>query len=466
MGYFKNTFEGGTNGANLTVAGSGGASGDAFDTIVVNNAAKNGGGPAVQYLTAAAIQGALGLRITTQAATSYVRWSDPTPGARGVARLPFYFNGNPSAQLDLATIRSEGGGPLGDSAGAAMISLVCASTGRIAIAPAGSTDAASQFLLPSVGLYWIEFAGTKGTTTTDGKGELRVYAADGTTLLHNYTNSACNCRSSNAWQYRWGGVTTATGYTYVDLDSIQAGALTGTSFHGPLANTPPTISSISAAQNVAAAASVSCSVTASDPDGTIASYAWTVDYCSTTSPTLSGASTATCTFTAPAAGNLVVLKCTVTDNGGATTSSTSEVRVPSSSTPLTILPDDAGKGHTTLTPWGTFGGAATAAAALRDGSGTTGIESADVGAVAQTTRHRLAPSTSRANAKITLEGLAKTDSSALTAEARLYQGGTLRQTWGLSPTTTPTDVDLDLSSGAVSAITDWADLWLYISAED
>ena len=107
MGYFKNTFEGGTNGANLTVAGSGGASGDAFDTIVVNNAAKNGGGPAVQYLTAAAIQGALGLRITTQAATSYVRWSDPTPGARGVARLPFYFNGNPSAQLDLATIRAD-----------------------------------------------------------------------------------------------------------------------------------------------------------------------------------------------------------------------------------------------------------------------------------------------------------------------------------------------------------------------
>lgn len=464
MGYLKNTFEGGTNGTNVSLANSGGASGDAFDTIVVNNASANGGNAAIQYLTSAAIQGALGARITAQAAMSYLRWTDPTPGARGGFRRPFYFTGNPTSQLDLGSIRSEGGGPLGESAGATMLSLVILATGRVAIAPAGTNDVASLFTLPSNGLYWFEVFAEKGTTTTDGKTWLRVLAADGTTVLWDYTSTTSNTRSSNAWQFRFGGLTTAQGYATDDLDSIQAGAL-ASGFFGPLANAAPTITSISSPQNVAASAAVTANVVAADSDGSIASYAWTVDYCSTTAPTLTGASTANVSFTAPAAGHLVVLKVVVTDNGGATTSATCEVRVPTSAGSLTVLPDDAGKGHTVTTPWSVFGGAADAATALRDANAATGVESADVVTLPHETLHRLAPSTSRSNAKITLTGVCKTDSGALTANAYLYQGATLRQTWSVATTTTPTAVDLTFDSGTLSAITDWGNLWLKIAAK-
>ena len=464
MGYLKNTAEGGTHGANVSVANSGDASGDPFDTIVINNAAANGGGTAFVYDTTSALQGTVGIRLTPAASTSYLRWTDSTPGARGGLRRPFKYTGTPSAQIDLASIRSKGGGVLGETAGAAMLSMVVTTSGRVAIAPAGTNDAASLFLLTVGNTYWFEMFAEKGTTTTDGKAWLRVYAEDGTTVLWDYSNNACNTRSSDAWQFRLGGMTSATGYTRDDLDGLQAGALSS-GFFGPLANAVPTFNSISATQNVAAGASVSVTASATDPDGTVASYAWTVDYCSTTAPTLSGASTATATFTAPAAGNLVVLKCTATDNLGATSSATTEVRVPSSGA-LTVLPDDAGKGYTVSTPYATFGTVANASLALADASTSTGIESAEVGPTPQISRFRLAPATARDNAKITLTGVAKTDSAAVTASVALFQGAVQRQIWALTPTTTPTAVELSLDSGTLSAITDWGDLWLQFSAED
>ena len=131
-----------------------------------------------------------------------------------------------------------------------------------------------------------------------------------------------------------------------------------------------------------------------------------------------------------------------------------------------MLPDDAGKGYTVSTPYATFGTVANASLALADASASTGIESNEVGPTPQLSRFRLAPATARDNAKITLAGVAKTNSGAVTASVALFQGVTQRQIWGLTPTTTPTAVELSLSSGTLSAITDWGDLWLQFSAED
>ena len=55
---------------------------------------------------------------------------------------------------------------------------------------------------------------------------------------------------------------------------------------------------------------------------------------------------------------------------------------------------------------------------------------------------------------------------AVTASVALFQGAVQRQIWALTPTTTPTAVELSLDSGTLSAITDWGDLWLQFSAED
>jgi len=61
---------------------------------------------------------------------------------------------------------------------------------------------------------------------------------------------------------------------------------------------------------------VSITATASDSDGTIVSYAWTIQSAGPIPPTLSGASTATVSFVA--APQTIVLRCTVTDDDGAT----------------------------------------------------------------------------------------------------------------------------------------------------
>lgn len=265
MGYGFNTFDGGVSGTNFTVANSGGVNGSASDTLVVNNVAANGGNAAIQYSTDAALEGPNGLRLTLAATTTYARWSDPTPGPRGGFRRPFHFTGAPTAQLDLGSIRSEGGGPLSDSAGAAMLTLVVTTTGRVAIGPAGTNDAASLYALTAGQRYWFEVFAEKGTTAANGKAWLRVYAADGITVLHDYVNNACNTRSSNAWQFRFGGGTTASGYTIDNLDSIQFGAKSS-GFFGPLVSAPEIASfTISTAGEPGSTATATATLAPSSP---------------------------------------------------------------------------------------------------------------------------------------------------------------------------------------------------------
>jgi hypothetical protein len=94
----------------------------------------------------------------------------------------------------------------------------------------------------------------------------------------------------------------------------------------PVANQPPTANA-GADKTVNEGAAVSLPGSGSDPDGTIASYAWA----QTAGPTiiLSGANTATASFAAPqvSATTVLTFRLTVTDNGGATASDTVNVTV-------------------------------------------------------------------------------------------------------------------------------------------
>ncbi len=226
---------------------------------------------------------------------------------------------------------------------------------------------------------------------------------------------------------------------------------------GVPSNTPPTVT-LSAAQNVAAGSSVNVSATATDPDGSIASYAWTVDYCSTTSPTLTGASTSAVSLVAPAAGNLVVLKCVVTDNNGAATTAFTEVRVTKAGT-LTVLPDDAGKGYTVVNgTYTVFGSSPNMSAALRDADATTGARSATVTSTPAEARYRLEPGGTRSSIDVTLGGVDKDDAGALTASMKVYNGGTLIGTYPVGTiTTTPTDktIAVDLTGAGMNANNVW-----------
>ena len=85
----------------------------------------------------------------------------------------------------------------------------------------------------------------------------------------------------------------------------------------PAANTAPTVS-VPADLTVIAKQPVSLSATASDSDGTITGYSWSI-LSADTSPTLQNASTQTVSFT-PTVASTVTLRCTVFDNNSGTAS--------------------------------------------------------------------------------------------------------------------------------------------------
>jgi hypothetical protein len=220
----------------------------------------------------------------------------------------------------------------------------------------------------------------------------------------------------------------------------------------PPANVPPSVG-ITPNQNVAAGSTVNASVTATDSDGTIASYAWTVSYTSGTTPTLTGASTANISFTAPAAGTLVKLQCVVTDNSGGATTATTEVRVPTTGSGIRLLANSATGG----TGWTNQGGAANEAAAMSDSSDTTYVESPTFAATADERRWRISPLLAGSAMSLTI----RTSLSAVggVTKARLYEGNTLQQEWTITQGTSPTNQTLTLDSATISAITDWGNLW-------
>ena len=92
----------------------------------------------------------------------------------------------------------------------------------------------------------------------------------------------------------------------------------------PAVNSPPTANA-GADQLVLTSGSVSLSGSGSDTDGTIASLAWTQTAGSAV--TLTGANTATPSFTAPASAGALEFRLTVTDNGGLARNDTVTVNV-------------------------------------------------------------------------------------------------------------------------------------------
>ena len=148
-------------------------------------------------------------------------------------------------------------------------------------------------------------------------------------------------------------VTTRTALTFrltVTDDDGATGTDEATVTVSPQATNRPPTANAGLDQSVAAGAAVTLSGSGSDPDGNVAGYAWT-QTAGTTLPetdpvlvSLSGASSATATFTAPAVTTRTTLtfRLTVTDDDGATGSDEATVTVSPAvdNTPVSI-PDAA-----------------------------------------------------------------------------------------------------------------------------
>lgn len=211
--------EGGTTGTDLTLANSS-SSGDALAALVINTALVNGGGAGVQYLTAAALQGALGLRIVPAAGTTYVRWLDASVTSMTLGcRYRFRLNGTSVSTnlMTLHSIRTAADGNCGD---------LTVSTGRALQARnASSAIIAGQTYVLTVGVdYEVEEYRTVDTATT-GRVKYKLYLAGETTPVFDFDSGAVvNLGTVQPAQLRLGCITTSTtGITSVDYDALTMG---------------------------------------------------------------------------------------------------------------------------------------------------------------------------------------------------------------------------------------------------
>lgn len=225
-----------------------------------------------------------------------------------------------------------------------------------------------------------------------------------------------------------------------------------------LPNDPPVVTA-GAAQVVAAAnTEVTLSFTATDSDGSIVSRATTYDYPTSGGPTITNGTTASPKFTTGSAGFRALVRQTATDNLGATGSATTEVFVPLAGS-ATMRPE-ASNG-TAVGSWARAGGAATNGQALSDESDATYLESPEVSATQQSMRLRLQPSAAKSSAQF--KDRLWTDTGTATAEIRLYEGATLRQTWTYTVNTTPTEYTSVFSGATIAAISDWKNLYVQLT---
>lgn len=273
-------------------------------------------------------------------------------------RAYFYLPATPADSVNLLSVYSS------TDTRAAVVGITAA--GKLYIRDSASSSlAVGTVNIPAntwVRLEMYATAGTSGATINAA-----MYNFDSTTPLDAVWSSAANTATTlsslRVGKENYSGYAATYWVDDVAIETAASGLI------GPMVNLPPTIDA-GTDQNVSASATVNLSATAADPDGSVTSYAWTYDYPSSGAPALTGGSTATPSFTAGAAGSLYILRCTVTDSGGATASDTVEVRVPLTGA-FTTLPMNGTKTGT----WTLAGSATTDGAALADSDDTTYTES-------------------------------------------------------------------------------------------
>lgn len=139
-------------------------------------------------------------------------------------------------------------------------------------------------------------------------------------------DGACGCVRSNAawWQYRRGWPLIAA-MVLAACGGGNGGSSTPNPPNPPPATNSPPTANAGADQTVLTGATVTLSGTGADSDGSVASYAWTQTEGSAV--TLTGASTAAVSFTAPDTAANLTFRLEVTDNRGATHADTVAVIV-------------------------------------------------------------------------------------------------------------------------------------------
>lgn len=215
-----NTFEGGTDGANITVANSGGASGDAFGVIVYNNVSVGSSGNAgITYSASSAKQGSLGVNFIPAANTSYLRHDVPVSetGTRIVSEVTLRFPSNPAATFMIMRAHSSSNASLG--------ALILRTDGRIAVYDATNVEITASRMVSALAAntdYIAALAVQPGTTTANGTLEYRIYDSSHSTVLFSWSSTAVNAGTTAPAFMRYFGPVATSGWSAYGLDMTRS----------------------------------------------------------------------------------------------------------------------------------------------------------------------------------------------------------------------------------------------------
>lgn len=172
MAIRRNNFEGGTSGATITPANSGGASGDAFTGVEAT----------LTYSPSAAWRGSMGAISTADSTTAGVRAAISSTIARGV--LHFKVNALPTTgELHLLSVY------LGTTRYASWHINIA---GYLRLADAAANVYTCPNTLSPNTFYRLELLVNSGTTTSNGTAIAAYYLAGSTTALGSFSSSAVN----------------------------------------------------------------------------------------------------------------------------------------------------------------------------------------------------------------------------------------------------------------------------------
>ena len=365
------TGQGGTGAAAITTANSGGASGDAFDSITLSGAGALTFGstnpPLSGYLSSRAVAAAGG--------SDRVRWYHSYTAANQISiRFAFRLRSDPGGAQVLFWIADT------SFAFPIQLQLVTVSGARHLQLNAGGMVKDWGTITYGSGtgdVYWLDLTVTKGTTTSNGTLKAKLYDDAQALVGTEYTSTTANTGLNQYIRTQWGGNTGVL----MDLDvwAIKANNDAPGAYVGlpTTSNTVPTASITTAFTDPVEPGTVSIVGTVSDADGTVSSAAFSIvsgPNFPTISHSYSGLNTATCTvtgtFTAEPNAHYV-LQLTGTDNAGGTVASPPTKAIDTYATTGEVEPweEVSNAGSYTVT------GAATRLAALTDTNDATYAES-------------------------------------------------------------------------------------------
>lgn len=306
-----NTAEGGTNGTAVSAGNSGGASGNALDSVNPT------GSPALTFDSSVHLNGGMSMHCVCASTTDQmdVRWSTSVTGNVATIRVEVKFNAMPSnAATRLATIRTA--------------STICAimalnATNKYQVQDTTGTAAHTWANTLTTGQWYAFEMGVilNAVPSTSNGTILGRYFKDNSTTVEesdDYNSGAAkNCGTvAGLGSFRF--MKLATGYTFdANFDRLAAD-LSSTSIGPGVTNVAPTADAGPDQNNIEPWSTVTLAGSGSDTDGTIAGYTWR--QISGTAVTLSSTSVAAPTFAAPASmsGAVLVFGLVVTDDDGAT----------------------------------------------------------------------------------------------------------------------------------------------------